>query len=158
MRGLGLVVIVYFISSELIFAQAESIEFASSGYRTSSGAIGPQGVVATHSFDIHVQANYTLILDEIIIAGYHISGRDMLLPPVLEDLLKLKLVVTIHQKYRVWYNARLTWNDISVPLDVVRKEQYLKSDPAVILKVSIQGEQHTIVKDVFDSSSGSYNK
>lgn len=157
MRLLGLI-IAFFVTCELAFAQTESIEFAGSRYKTASGAIGPHGVVATHSFDLHVKASNTLILDGIIISGYYINGRDILLPPVKDDLLKLKLVVTIHQKTSVWYNAQLTLNNITVPLDVVRKEQYQESDPAVILKVKSQGKQRWIVKDDFDSHSSSFNK
>ena len=150
--------IVCFIFCNLAIGQSESIEFAGSRYNTSSGAIGPHGVVATHSFDLHIKATNTLILDGIIISGYYINGRDILLPPVEDDLLKLKLVVTIHQKTSVWYNAQLTLNNIAVPLDVVRKEQYQETDPAVILKVKSQGEQRWIVKDDFDSHSSSFNK
>ncbi len=157
MRRIGLALIV-FISCELAFAQSESIEFASSRYKTSSGAIGPHGVVATYSFDLHVKTKNTLILEGIVISGYHINGRDMLLPPVLDDLLKLKLVITIHQKSSVWYNAQLSLDDVTVPLEVVRKEQYMDSDPAIILKVTSKGQEHWIIKDEFDSSSSSYNK
>tara|TARA_Y100001972_G_scaffold124727_1_gene174519 strand:- start:69 stop:542 length:474 start_codon:yes stop_codon:yes gene_type:complete len=157
MRRLGLA-IAFYITCGLAFAQTESIEFASSRYKTSSGAIGPLGVVATHSFDLHVKAENTLILEGIIISGYYINGRDILLPPVLDGLLKLKLVITIHQKSTVWYNAQLTLNDITVPLDVVRKEQHQDSDPAVILKVKSKGTQRWIVKDEFDSHSSSFNK
>ena len=157
MRRLGLV-IAFFVTFELVFAQTESIEFARSRYKTSSGAIGPHGVVATHSFVLHVKAENTLILEGIIISGYYIHGRDMLIPPLLDDLLKLKLLITIHQKDTIWYNAQLTLNDITVPLDVVRKEQYQETDPAVILKVKSKGEQRWIVKDDFNSHSSSYNK
>ncbi|MEQ8555311.1 MAG: hypothetical protein RIC06_12150 [Cyclobacteriaceae bacterium] len=157
MRRLGLA-IAFYITCGLALAQSESIEFASSRYKTSSGAIGPHGVVATHSFDLHVKTKNTLILEGIVISGYYINGMNMLLPPVLDDLLKLKLVITIHQKSSVWYNAQLSHGDITVPLDVVRKEQYLDSDPAIILKVTSKGQEHWIIKDDFDSSSSSYNK
>ncbi len=151
-------VIVSLIFYELTFGQSESLEFASSRYKTSSGAIGPHGVVATHSFDLHLKAENTLILEGIIISGYYIHGRDMLIPPSLDDLLKLKLLITMHQKDTIWYNAQLTLNDITVPLDVVRKEQYQETDPAVMLKVKSKGEQRWIVKDDFDSHSCSFNK
>ncbi len=157
MHRIGLIAIIFF-SCGTSFAQSESIEFASSRYRTSSGAIGPHGVVATHSFDLHIKTENSLILQGIIISGYHIFGHDMLLPPVLDDLLKLKLVVTIHQKDTVWYNAQLTLNDITVPLDVVRKETHREKDPAILLKVRSKGKQRLYVKEGFDSSSSSFNK
>ncbi len=147
----------YLVSSGFLFAQPE-IEFVNARYKTTSGAIGPHGVVATHSFDIHLKAENTLILEGIIISGYYIYGRNMLLPPILDGLLKLKLVVTIHQKDTVWYNAQLTHNEITVPLDVIKKDKYLDSDLAVMLKIKSKGEEHWVLKNEFDSNSNSYNK
>ena len=152
-------IIIFALAGSIYAQETATIEYASSQYKTTAGAIGPGGIIATQSFDIHVKSPHTLILDGIIISGYQIFGRNMIIPPVPEDgLMKLKLVVTVHQKQSVWYNAELTFNGITVPLDVIRKESILESDPAVIMEVRSKRDLNRIIKFEFDSSSSVYNK
>jgi len=146
------------VSVYQLYGQGPGIEYASSHYKTTAGAIGPQGIISTHTYDLHIHSENTLILDGIIVEGFQIFGRNMIIAPKGDELMKLKLVVTTHQKQRVWYNAELSFNGITVPLEVIKKEREFDSDPAVILEVRSKRGLNRIIKYSFDSTSSVYNK
>ena len=82
----------------------------------------------------------------------------MILPPIRDGLLKLKLMIAVHQKLSETYSAELTFNNITVPLDVIKKDKVLETDPAVIFEVRSKRGLNRLIKFEFDETTAVYNK
>ncbi len=150
--------ILLFFCYMALFAHAQEIGYASSRYKTSSGAIGPSGVIATHKFELHIESSKSIILGKMRLDSYEVEGRGLIVPPNLEGSLKFEVIVYIHQKQKVWYNAVLIFEGIKAPVDVTKLNTIVPSDPKVLLQLKTSDEEVMLKKKEFDAVSASYNK
>jgi hypothetical protein len=140
--------------------QSPSISFASSFYKTASGAIGPYGIVATSNFDLELYSTRTIILDSAIIRGFKVWGDGIIIPTNKEGHIEFSIRVITHQKDSVWYNGEMEHKGITVAARVAKSSSHpnLQVHPAVVLYLRTSNSSYVIVKETFDREQSQYNK
>jgi hypothetical protein len=141
-------------------AQSPAITYASSFYKTTAGAIGPHGVVATTSFELKLASHKTIILESVVIAGLAIDGDGIIIPTNKEGTISFRIIIYTHQKDSVWYNGELEFEGIRVSSNAqgVSNTYQNKKDPAVILYLRSNKTNYVVVKNEFDQEESQYNK
>ncbi|MGI9543978.1 MAG: hypothetical protein ACR2MX_12040 [Cyclobacteriaceae bacterium] len=159
-KVLVIILLLIFGSSLVGEAQSPSITYVSSFYKTTAGAIGPSGIIATTTYDLKINSHKTIILDDAVISGLRIMGDGILIPTSKEGTIEFQIRVFHHQKDTVWYNGELKFQGISVPTKTYEaSESYQNKEyPAVVLFLRSGGSKHTVVKERFDQEHSQYNK
>ena len=158
-NSIVVILLFIFVSGTSSRAQSPSITYASSYYRTTAGAIGPNGIVATTTFDLKINSPYTIILDSAIISGLKVIGDGIIIPTNKQGTIEFRILITTHQKNAVWYNGELEFEGITVSANVhgsrIDKD---KDYPAIVLYIRSNKSAQRIIKQQFDQEQSQYNK
>ena len=148
------------MSAALCLGQAPAITYASSFYKTTAGAIGPHGIVATTTYDITIASKQTIILNRAIIAGLTVHGDGIIIPTNKEGNISFRIVVTTHQKDSVWYNGELEFEGIRVSALVAKAPAVNHGDdnPVMVLYLRSKKTDYVISKEQFDQEEAQCNK
>lgn len=138
--------------------QSSEVIFASSFYKTASGAIGPQHVTATTTYQIKIKQFEDLKIDSIAVGNQMLIGNGIFIP-IQGHTIDITARIAIHQSSSIWYTAVIMANDITYSCDVqTRKDNSDKAYPAIIV-YGKQGQLSCeLVKDKFDQEYSQYNK
>ena len=141
-------------------AQSPAITYASSFYKTTAGAIGPHGIVATTTYELKLASQKTIILESAVIAGLAIDGDGIIIPTNKEGTISFRIIIYIHRKDSIWYNGELEFEGIWVSANVQQASNTYqnKKNPAVILFLKSDKTNYAVVKNRFDLEERQYNK
>ncbi len=141
-------------------AQSPTITFASSYYKTTAGAIGPTGIIATTTYNVKLNSPKTVILDHAVISGLSLLGDGIIIPTNKEETIEFQVRITTHQKDTVWYNGQIEFQGMVVPANVAKVPgtDQIKDAPALVLYLRSTGLNHILIKEKFDQESSQYNK
>lgn len=156
-----IILLLIFVLSVESRAQDPSINYVSSSYRTTAGAIGTNGIVATTTYDLKINSHYTIILDSAIISGLKVIGDGIIIPTNKEGIIEFRiLIATHHQKDTVWYNGELKFEDTKVSAKATRATALNQKNesPAMVLYLRSDKTKYAIVKKLFDQEQAQYNK
>ena len=153
-------VVQIFSTASLCLGQPPSITFASSFYKTTAGAIGPHGIVATTTYELTIASQKTIILDRAVIAGITVQGEGIIIPTNKEATISFRILITTLQKDSVWYNGELEFEGVRVALPVARAPVFNQLDdlPVVLLYLRSSKTDYVIAKEQFDMEQTQYNK
>ena len=159
-KAAALILLLIFTHAFGCKAQSPDLIYASSSYKTSAGAIGPTGIVATTIYDLKIDSHKTIILDSAVISGLTVIGDGIIIPTNKEGTIEFRILVAKHQKQTVWYNGELEFQGISVSANVHPRFEFDKNKdyPAVVLYLRTSETNHVIVKQDFDQRNNQYNK
>ena len=158
-NSIVVILLFIFVSVTSSRAQPPFITYASSFYRTTAGAIGPNGIVATTTLDLKINSLYTIILDSAIISGLTVIGDGIIIPTNKQGTIEFRILITTHQKNAVWYNGELEFEGITVSANVRRSRLDKDKDyPAIVLYIRSNKSAKRIIKQRFDQEQSQYNK
>jgi len=141
-------------------AQWPAITYVSSFYKTTAGAIGPHGIVATTTYDLKLASHKTIILESAVINGLAVASDGIIIPTNKEGTISFRIIIYIHQKDSVWYNGELEFEGIRVPANVKKASDRYKNEqiPDVMLYLRSNKTNFVVVKNEFDQEEQQYNK
>lgn len=149
------------LGTTLLNAQdSPQISFASSFYKTASGAIGPQHIVASDNYRIKIEGIERMVVDSMLIRGQKIICGDLILHAE-NGLIDLDVRVAIHQKEKVWYTGKIMSNEnITHSCHVGSRSQRndLSTQPALIIFGHHEKTAYKLIKNKFDQQHSQFNK
>ena len=158
-KSIVIILMLIFVLSVGSRAQDPAITYLSSSYRTTAGAIGPNGVVATTTYDVKINSPYTIILDSAIISGLTVIGDGIIIPTNKQGTIEFRILITKHQKNAVWYNGELEFEGIRVSANIHRSRIDRDKDyPAIVLYIRSNKSAQRIIKQQFDQEQSQFNK
>lgn len=134
------------------------ITFASSHYRTASGAIGPSGVLAEQTYQIRIEEIDTIIVDQINAGHRSISCSPAL---IRADDKKIQFSVSISLRYANRSSGKITVDNRDVSQCRIReigRSDKDSSEPDIVILAHNDRTSFALTRDSFDSESSQYNR
>lgn len=147
-------------ASGLKAQDSSEIIFASSFYRTASGAIGPRHITATTTYRIKIKNVEELKIDSIIVGHKKIICKGITILSQ-DDIIDFTAVIATHQNRGLWYTSSIMVNETtaySCEVQAVHKDNSAKAKPAVVIYGQKGHLSYKLEKDKFDQEHSQYNK
>ena len=149
-----------FLLNDSSIAQTPVIKQVNSFYKTTSGAIGPSGIISTTTYDITLESPKTLILDSALIAGVKVYGDGIIIPTNRSLSTNFLIRIYTHQKGAIWYNGEIILQGVTVSAKVEQRSNYdsVGLTPKIIMYLKTSDNSYRITKQDFDKEQSQYNK
>lgn len=147
------------ISLRLSAQNSSEIIFASSFYKTASGAIGPSHVVASNTYRIKIKGFEDIVIDSIIIGQRKIVCEPVTLQSQ-NNIIDFTLSIAIHQNKGIWYTGRIMPNDGATYRCEVQAlpNNKPRTESALIIYGHNGQSSFKLIKEKFDQEHSQYNK
>ena len=148
----------YLIFATTLYGQkGPDILFAGSYYKTTAGAIGPNGVTATRTYHLRLSGTEGFVSDSLVL-----HGMKIILPENDMTASEFRVMVSIHQKSEVWHTARIysgaSGYENPRECEVITLEPLGQPGPALILYGHDQSGRSRLIREEFDKEHSVFNK